>query len=367
MSIPQRLRSLPWSEVAAFAALLATAVLVDLLLVIVHVHLPPGELKQMLAPAFPASYKNWVMWAAFLPAVVWAARSVTASGWAWWRRVGTSVGLALVLAGAHSAIEMWLHRAEGAHHVLSSGFFSYHVVHGLLTYSIVFAVALLMESDRAARARERREAQLHEQVAHAQLQTLRMQLQPHFLFNTLNSISALVEEDVREGQRMIGQLSDFLRLTLTSTEHQEVPLREELRLVDTYVEIQRARFRDRLAVEYDVDEEAMDALVPNLILQPLVENAIKHGIQPSLAGGTVVVRGYREEEHLVLEVVDDGVGMGTAAEPGTGVGLRNTRERLRRCYGAGAELEIVRRAPTGTVVVQRLPWTTAPAAAGGRA
>jgi two-component system LytT family sensor kinase len=240
-------------------------------------------------------------------------------------------------------------------------FLSYHLFHGLLTFSVLYTTALLIESERVARGRELREVQLQEQVSRAQLHTLRMQLQPHFLFNTLNSISALVEQDVRGAQRMLSRLSDFLRMTLTTASHQDVPLREELRLLDTYVDVERVRFGDRLRVAYDVAPEAEEALVPNLILQPLVENAIRHGIQPAIDGGTVTIRAYREDSQLVLEVTDDGVGFDTAAERAdrTGVGLANTRERLRQRYGTRAELEIVRRAPSGTAVIQRLPFISA--------
>jgi two-component system, LytTR family, sensor kinase len=333
-------------------------VLVDILLAVLYAHFPEDPLVSALAPVFPVSYKNWLMWAVFVPVVLWLVRGVVGSRRPWPQMVAMSFGLAVLLAFAHSAIEMWLHRTDGLHSVLHAGFFSFHFFHGLLTYSVVFAAAAGIESERAGRARERRESRLQNQASEAQLQMLRMQIQPHFLFNTLNSISALVEEDVRGGQKMIGQLSEFLRLTLTHADHQMVPLSEELPLLETYVEIQRARFGDRLRVEYEVTGEARSALVPNLLLQPLVENAIKHGIQPSLAGGTVWVRAHREQEALVLEVADDGVGLRDDWSEGAGIGLRNCRERLRQCFGEGASLEVVGRAPTGTAVIQRLPWAT---------
>lgn len=235
------------------------------------------------------------MWAVFVPIVLWRVRGVVGSSRPGAQKVAASFALAVLLAVTHSVIEMWLHRTLGLHSVLHAGFFSFHFFHGLLTYSVVFAAAAGVESERAGRARERREVQLQNQASQAQLQMLRMQIQPHFLFNTLNSISALVEEDVRGGQKMIGQLSEFLRLTLTHADHRMVPLSEDLPLLDTYVDIQRARFGDRLHVEYEVADEARAALVPNLLLQPLVENAVKHGAQPSLSGGTVWVRAWREQ------------------------------------------------------------------------
>jgi two-component system LytT family sensor kinase len=347
--------------VPTWVALIAAAIVVDLAMVAAYVHLSPGEIGRSLAPSFPLSYKNWLMWAALAPAIILLVHTMVAQRWFWGKRIGASLALAGTLALAHAVIELELHRLDGgagmAAHA-SQPFLAYHLFHGLLTFCVLYAVALLIESDRSAHERGLREVQLQEQVSRAQLHTLRMQLQPHFLFNTLNSVSALVEQDVRGGQRMLSRLSDFLRMTLASSGHQEVPLRDELKLLETYVEIERIRFGDRLRIVYDVAPEVQDALVPNLILQPLVENAIRHGIHPSLAGGTVTVRAYREADRLILEVADDGVGFNATAghAAGTGVGLANTRERLRQRYGAAAELQVTRRAPGGTAVIQRLPF-----------
>lgn len=340
-------------------ALVAATIVVDLAMVAVYVHASPGEVGRSLAPSFPVSYKNWLMWAAFAPAIIWIVHTMLVRRWSWAERIASSLGLAIALALAHAIIEMQLHQMAGVSaHMMP--FLSYHLFHGLLTFCVLYATALLIEGERVTRARELREVQLQEQVSRAQLQTLRMQLQPHFLFNTLNSISALIEQDVRAAQRMLSRLSDFLRMTLTTAAHQEVPLREELELLDSYVDVERVRFGDRLRVVYDISPEAQSALVPNLILQPIVENAIRHGIQPSINGGAVTVRAYREDNRLVLEVTDNGVGFGAAAEraDGTGVGLANTRERLRQRYGSAATLEIVRGSPAGTAVIQRLPFTT---------
>jgi len=280
--------------------------------------------------------------------------------------VGLAIMLALALA--HLGVEMLLKGMEHHGHARTL-FVSYHLWHGFLTAGVLLAVAVLMEAERAARARELREVQLQEQVSRAQLQTLRMQLQPHFLFNTLNSVSALVEDDARGGQRMIGHLSEFLRLTLAGAAHAEVPLREELALLEHYLEIERTRFEDRLRVAVEVEPGAEEARVPNLVLQPLVENAIRHGIQPSLQGGTVTIRARREEEWLVLEVCDDGVGLRPGFDPAAarGIGIANTRQRLRECFGERQGFEIAPGVPTGTRVTLRLPWREAPVAVGGAA
>jgi two-component system LytT family sensor kinase len=346
-------------------ALVATAVVVDLAMVAAYVHLSPGELGRSLAPSFPLSYKNWIMWAVFSPAVVVVVRAMLSGDWSWAKRAAASVALVATLAIAHALVELQLHSASGHIPTPAGSFLSYHVFHGLVTASVLCAVAVLIEYGRVAHVRELRELHLQKQVSRAQLDALRMQLQPHFLFNTLNSISALVEEDVRAGQRMISRLADFLRATLTSAGHEEVPLRDELKLLDAYVGIELIRFGESLRVQYDVAPDAADALVPNMILQPLVENAIRHGIQPSLAGGTITIRAFRQDDCLVVEVADDGVGLDSWGPParGPGVGLANTDERLRRCYDGAALLEVRRGSPTGTVVVQRLPFT--PAGGGG--
>lgn len=344
-----------------WVALVVATIVVDLAMVAAYVHLSPGDMGRSLAPSFPVSYKNWLMWAAFAFAIIWIVHTMLVRRWSWGQRVGASLGLAVVLALAHAVVELQLHRMAGdaqlAAHIRP--FLSYHLFHGLLTFCVLYATALLIESDRVGRERELREVQLQEQVSRAQLHTLRMQLQPHFLFNTLNSVSALVEQDVRGGQRMLSRLSDFLRMTLATAAHKDIPLRDELELLDTYVDVERVRFGDRLRVVYDVAPDAQNALVPNLFLQPLVENAIRHGIQPSLDGGTVTIRAYREDDRLVVEVADDGVGLDAAAAraDGTGVGLANTRERLRQRYGGAAELQVTRRSPRGTAVIQRFPFT----------
>jgi two-component system, LytTR family, sensor kinase len=198
------------------------------------------------------------------------------------------------------------------------------------------------------RDRELRASQLESQLAHARLQALNMQLHPHFLFNTLNSISALMHRDVRAADRTLSRLEDLLRLTLDNSEAQEVPLRDELRVLEPYLEIEQTRFGDRLQVEWAVEPHLLEAAVPQLILQPLVENAIKYGIAPRSTPGRIRVSAREVGSMLELEVSDNGPGLnwkplaarsaGTGAAAtgvargGCGVGLANTRERLRQMY-----------------------------------
>jgi sensor histidine kinase YesM len=199
------------------------------------------------------------------------------------------------------------------------------------TYATAWHERLAISYFRQARDREQLEARL----ARAQLQTLKLQLQPHFLFNTLNTITALIGVDPRVAERMVSGLSELLRLSLRNAGEQEVPLSRELELLEHYVEIQQIRFRDRLTVTLEVAPDTMQALVPNFILQPLVENAIRHGIGPRAAPGHVDVRAYRENGSLHLRVTDDGVGARSRrSEPaGEGIGLGNTKARLEHLYG----------------------------------
>jgi signal transduction histidine kinase len=199
------------------------------------------------------------------------------------------------------------------------------------TYATAWHERLAISYFRQARDREQLEARLER----AQLQTLKLQLQPHFLFNTLNTITALIGVDPRVAERMVSGLSELLRLSLRNAGEQEVPLSRELELLEHYVEIQQIRFRDRLTVTLEVAPDAMHALVPNFILQPLVENAIRHGIGPRAAPGHVDVRAYRENGSLHLRVADNGVGSRVRpSEPShEGIGLGNTKARLEHLYG----------------------------------
>ena len=209
--------------------------------------------------------------------------------------------------------------------------------------------------------RETRErARAQDQLAEAQLHSLRLQLQPHFLFNTLNTIVALIGTEPRAAERMVAGLSELLRASLRLADEQEVPLARELDHLQLYVDIQQTRFGDRLDVDMDVDPAVRSALVPSLLLQPLVENAIRHGISPRAAGGHISVRASRDADELRLEVRDDGVGVATAdgAPPREGVGLGNTRERLRRLHGKRHRFAYESRPGSGFAVRIALPFRT---------
>lgn len=175
-----------------------------------------------------------------------------------------------------------------------------------------------------------------ESLVQAQLQSLKTQLQPHFLFNTLNAISQLVYEDGEEAEKMISRLSDLLRLSLKSVQTQEIVLTDELEFLKRYLEIQQTLLQDRLKVIWRIMPETYDAVVPNMLLQPLAENSIRHGIAPRIEGGTIKIVTTREENWLTLRICDDGLGLDSQSKKRTkqfGIGLQNTQKRLKHLYG----------------------------------
>ncbi|MCY1021299.1 sensor histidine kinase [Pyxidicoccus sp. MSG2] len=228
-----------------------------------------------------------------------------------------------------------------------------------MTYAAVVGVAYAVDSQRRARENERQAAALSVQLAEARLQALQTQLHPHFLFNTLNAIVVLVrEQETDTAARMLVLLSDILRRLLQQGATQEVPLRDEVAVLSRYLEIQQLRFQDRLRVDWDVDSGVLDARVPNLVLQPLVENAIRHGVSMRSAAGVLRIRARREGDVLELAVMDDGPGLpaGFELERSPGIGLSNTRARLAQLYGDAGRVSVASVAGgIGTVATVLLP------------
>jgi signal transduction histidine kinase len=208
-----------------------------------------------------------------------------------------------------------------------------------LVYLAVFGAGLALNYYRKYQERQQQAARLEKQLAEARLEALRMQIHPHFLFNTLHTISSFVDYDPPAARRMVARLSDLLRRALERADRSEVPLREELLFADDYLAIMQIRMEGRLSVEKDIAPGAEDALVPNLVLQPLVENAVKHGVSENAGPGCVRIEAWREGEQLHLRVADDGPGLPTSGEPlAEGIGLENTRDRLRERYGEAGRL-----------------------------
>jgi signal transduction histidine kinase len=228
----------------------------------------------------------------------------------------------------------------------------------LMTFYAFLGAGYAVEYVRRYHERELRETQLREQLVRAQLSMLKMQLQPHFLFNTLHAVSSLMLEDVWAADRMLSRLAEMLRQALQSSQTQMVTLAEEIEGLEPYLEIERIRFGNRLRVTVDLGG-CEDALVPHMLLQPLVENAIRHGIAPSEAGGALCIEARRRDGLLQLQVRDTGSGLGSASAGGHGLGLTNTRQRLQYLYGDRHSLEL--RSGTGgrgVSVLMELPYAS---------
>jgi len=244
-----------------------------------------------------------------------------------------------------------------------------HFVANSLSFVLVYlALATLIyawDFRRRQQEKERLALTLERQLAQTQMHMLRMQLNPHFLFNTLNSLGTLMRRDVETAEEMLLALTDFLRSTLEGHGSILTPLRKELALAERYAGIEKVRFPNRLVLEQDIDPGTLTMPVPSFLLQPLVENAIKHGIAPRSTGGTIWIRSRQADESLVLEVEDDGLGAEAPqrrlpGREGSGVGLTNTRERLERCYRGKAMLEAGPRAEGGYRVRIRIPLDEIP-------
>ena len=226
-------------------------------------------------------------------------------------------------------------------------------------YGLLLLLNQVFRYYRRFREGELRSSQLETQLTQAQLQALKMQLHPHFLFNTLHSISALIRRDPDAADKMIARLGDFLRLTLENSGAQEVSLQKELEFLKCYLEIERVRFQDRLTTRLDIEPRALDAAVPNLILQPIVENAIRHGVAPRSAPGHVEISAKRGEHALRIQVRDNGPGLSAITAPDDGfregLGLTNTRARLARLYGAAHRFELEDAPGGGLLVTLEIP------------
>ena len=307
----------------------------------------------------------WYSWACLTPAILWLSGKVPFDRSTWKRAIPVHILGVVVFTLLHVALAVasrmatyWVigesldsWRTEAQRMVFLN--FDWE----MMTYWTIVGLGHALRYHYEARARELRSAQLETRLIEAQLQALQRQLQPHFLFNTLNTISALMHRDVDAADATIARLSDLLRMSLQQVGTQEVPLKDELDFLSKYLEIEQTRFRDRLTVVFDIHPDTLDALVPNLLLQPLVENAIKHGIGPRPTPGQIAVRARRVGAMLELDVQDNGVGLSAArlTDFNRGVGLSNTRSRLDRLYGSLHRFEFRQPAEGGLLVLIAIP------------
>ena len=300
-----------------------------------------------------------VMWTLLTPVIMALARRFPVRRGVRACHLALHAVAALLLVSAEIALDFWV----STYTYLYGPFWPRHywisLHYELLSYAGVAAVAHWFEIYHRYRERELQAAQLETQLARAHLQALEMQLQPHFLFNTLNSISELVHDDPVAAELMVAQLGDLLRMTMAGDGRQEVPLSRELELVGAYLEIERTRFQDRLSVKKQVEPDVTDALVPTLLLQPLVENAVRHGLSPRVAPGTVTLTARRVGDRLRLTVRDDGRGLPPEGERRERVGVGNTRSRLRQAYGGAHRFELAEAPGGGTLVLIEIPYRPA--------
>jgi signal transduction histidine kinase len=304
----------------------------------------------------------WYIPAALTPIIFLLTRRFPITGWLP-RVVAVHASAALILSVIHAAgmtavrAMLWGPPKTFGWTTSVQRLFLTNLDWALMTYTTIVGVTYAVSYYREAQVRSVKEAQLETRLAEARLKTLEAELQPHFLFNTLHAISTLVHTDPDAADRMISRLSDLLRLTFDRSGAARVPLQEELEFLQKYLEIEQTRFQDRLTVRYAVEADTLDADVPRLILQPLVENAIKHGVSPRSGDGIVEISARREGEALWLEVRDNGVGLTGRArtELRSGVGLANTRDRLECLYGDAQRLEFSEER-SGLAVRIRLPF-----------
>lgn len=285
-------------------------------------------------------------------------------GWRW--RLPRHVVAMIAYTLAHTTL-MWVTRTV-IFRVFGMGAYDYGYMparylmeagEDALSYASFVVLITLYRYYRITRQREVRTAQLQRALAQAELRSLRLQLQPHFLFNALNTISSTMYDDPRSADRMIGQLSQLLRLSLRTSHAQEVPLRDELDVLDCYLGLMKARFGTRLSATVVAPSDTSDALVPSLLLQPLVENAIRHGNTSHASGGAIDVRVSRVDTRLQIEVADDGPGAPDGIDVfAQGIGLSATRDRLQLLYGGAHRFQAGNRG-RGFVVSIVLPYRRA--------
>jgi two-component system, LytTR family, sensor kinase len=307
----------------------------------------------------------WGGWVMFAPMIIWLGRRVRFERGRWRRAIAIHAPASVVITSAHlvwvGSGRFVLQRSFGADAewwpTVWDAFFR-TLDFELPVYWAIVGGQHAVEYARRLRARELRTARLETRLVEAQLQALQQQLHPHFLFNTLHAISSLVHRDPEMADAMLERLADLLRLTLRSSDVQEIPLHDELDYVRAYLAIEQVHFGDRLKVEITVDAAAASALVPTLILQPLVENAIRHGLEPKPGPVSLAISARIEKDAVKLAIRDDGVGLQNQTLR-NGIGLSNTKSRLQRLYGARGSVHISNNPTGGVVAVVRMPFRDA--------
>ncbi len=315
------------------------------------------------ARAFLVQASACYVWALVTPLVLWIARRFRIDRENWMRKVVLhvlfSVALVSTLIGLHFIVYMLLSgRASSITPLRLFGYVYPNLDRWILVYWFIFGLSHAFNYYSSYRKGELKASQLRTQLVQSQLEALKMQVQPHFLFNTLHSISALLSKDTEGARKMITRLGDFLRLTLENSGSMEVTLQQEIEFLNGYLEIERIRFQDRLTTDIKIDPAVLDVRVPNLILQPIVENAMRHAVGTSHCGHVEITAAPRNGA-VRIEVKDNGPGLQAdrafEARRGKGVGLANTQARLVGLYGTSARFEMINRPSGGLTVTIEIP------------
>jgi sensor histidine kinase YesM len=312
--------------------------------------------------AISYSLADWYVWAVLSVPILWLARRFPPEGDAPWR----TAGIHLIAALFFSLLYVGLRALVGQLHSLLIDepvtfleIFRPLLVKtfpfNLLIYGVIISVSHAIDYYRKYHERTVHTLELEKHLTEARLQALLRQLKPHFLFNTLNGIASLMHSDVEAADRMLVRLGELLRITMSHPGQPRTRLSEEIAFIEKYLEIERIRFRDRLAVEFDIDPAVLEAEVPSLLLQPLVENAIRHGIEAQARPGRLVLTARSTPGFIELTVRDNGAGQPAGGFTREGIGLGNTRARLRELYGDRHRFELANHPDGGLVVRVLLP------------
>lgn len=317
--------------------------------------------------ALEGALGDWYVVAVLSWPAIHLARRFTFSREHWWTSLGihlfAAVSFSVAFIGLRAAVAQW--QGWAAHRPVSL----LEVVRplavktwlfNLLIYGVIVAIAQGIRFYRESQERSLNTLELEKRLAEARLMALQMQLNPHFLFNALNSIATLIHRDAKAADRMLVRLAELLRFTLDSTAAQEIPLRTELAVLERYLDIERVRFGDRLSFRLDIPEDTRDGRVPTLLLQPIVENALQHGLSGQARAGVVEISARRDNDRLQIKVRDNGKGLSFDVPQQDGIGLSNTRARLQHLHGPSQSLHLENHPEGGLLVTIELPFRTQP-------
>jgi two-component system LytT family sensor kinase len=314
--------------------------------------------------AISDSLEDWYVYGILSLGVVWLARRFPPEGGSRWAKAGIHLAAALAFSVVYivartivGEVDSWIAGEPASFSEIFHPLLVRTFPFNLLVYGVILTVSHALDYYRKYHERTVQTLELEKHLTEARLQALLHQLKPHFLFNTLNGIASLMHTDVDAADKMLVRLSELLRITMAHTGAPQTSLREEVAFIERYLDIEKIRFRNRLDVMIAIDEDAIDAQVPSLILQPMVENAMHHGIEPHSRMGRIEILGSRRGDNLVLTISDNGTGIPDGGLKREGIGVANTRARLAELYGAHQKFEMANRPEGGLCVSITLPYS----------